>query len=337
MPLNCQEIKTFLNLLALKQASFKLATEEALQGGDFTHAKQLKQELETLTHSLHEAILPTQLEQAGALFQENFLGPDALQKTFGFTLEIKNIPFIPFSKQELKEAKERGDILIYNCTSTPEGKPLTLETMARLSGGNVPIKDKEGNDVYPLYIEQFNPDGSIYTGAWFKNDPLILSATPETGWQIVSPDIITDSTSKNYINQTDFLINHIKQSFTGQTFKKGSIEARAEEEWIKQKPIIQKLITENKTKEASEALSCLQVSSLFREPLGNTVFRYLVALKAINKRLFSDSRYSWSKTVVSDGFLAGFGYADRRGARVVRGDPGDGWANEGVVSSRRKI
>jgi len=272
--------------------------------------------------------------EAETLFGKRFIGPDQIEATFGFTIERKDLPPLPFSKQELREAQARGDFLIYNCSHTPEGKPLTLETMARLSGGNKPTKDKDGHDVYPFYRDQFNEAGNIKNDAWFKQDPLIMNATPEAGWQLVSPAILEGSTSQNYLDQTDFLIDHMRGD---SDFPQGSQEQKAETEWQEKKPDIRKLLDDNKIKEASTLLSSLHVSTLFREPLGNTVFRYLVSLQARGERLFNDGKYTWSNTVASNGRLARFGGAGRDGASVGGCVPRDDWSNGGAVSSRRRI
>lgn len=277
--------------------------------------------------------------EARELFQENFLGPEAIEAAFGFRPEVKDIPAIPFSKRELEEAARGGEMLVLNWDETPEGTPLSIETMAkraltRLPDGNVIEKHPDGTPKrHLLHKDQFEDNGTIMSGAWFVKDQNILSVTPERGWQLVSPDIVRDSTSKNYLDQTEFLIDHIRTTFPNGTFPTGSKEALAEEGWKQERPKIQKLIDEGNIKDASRVLSDLAVSKLFREPVANTIFRYLVAYRN-GKQLFTDGTYSWSDTVASDGFLALFGYADAVGACVDGYGPGSGWTRSGVVSSR---
>ena len=234
-------------------------------------------------------------------------------------------------------------MLVLNWDVTREGEPLTIERMAKLAIGNLPgksnviEKNRDGTPKrYLLYEDQFEDDGGIRNGAWFSGDRNMLEATPERGWQLVSQGIIPNSTSKNYPDQTQLLVDHIKTTFPNGAFPKGSEEKKAEEEWERERPNIRKLIDTNDDNGASESLSKLEITKRFREPVGNTIFRYLVAYKQ-GKQLFTDGKYSWSGTVVSDGYLANFGGADAGGAFVRRLVPRGVLAGRGVVFSRRRI
>ena len=278
--------------------------------------------------------------EARELFRQDFLGPEEIEATFGFTIDRKDIPEIPFSRKELQEANDRSEMLVLNWDRTPEGEPLTTGTMVllalvRLPNGNVIEKNQDGTPKRCLlYEDQFGHDGSIKSDAWFSGDKNILSVTPERGWQLVSPDIIPDSTGKNYLDQTQLLSDSMRKTFPNGVFPQGSKERKAEEEWEQERPKIQRLLDAGQWQDASVALSRLEISKLFREPVGNTIFRYLVAYRN-GKQLFMDRKYSWSDTVDSVGGLARFGTAGASGARVCGLRPGYPLGDLGVVSSRR--
>jgi len=295
-----------------------------------------------------------QIEQTREIMEKNgpefFLGPDDIEQTFGFKPEAKDIPPILFSKEEIERHQKLGDMLVLNLDKTSDGIPLTIEEMAeraiKIIGSNVIEKDAEGNPTkYLLYNDQFDENGKMKSEAWFSGETEIKKQTPKAGWQFVSPDIITNfkttdkngqpitetSTSKKYLPQTELLIENAKSNFFDGQFPPEYQEA--EKEFHQKKPEIEKLIQESNYTEAAKSISALKILQLLREPVQNTIFRYLVSFKK-GKQLFTDGKYSWSSGVSSDGHLLYFGSADARGADVHGAGPGRADGALGVVSSR---
>ncbi len=291
-----------------------------------------------------ETILPGELSEQIKMAQEMmerggkefFLGPDDLGEAFGFKLEAKDVPPIPFSREEIELHQKLGDMLVLNIDRTPEGLPLTIEEMAERAikniGSNVIEKDTEGNPTkYLLYNDQFDESGKIKSGAWFSGEDEIRKQTPRVGWQFVSPNILPDSTNKNYLAQTELLIKNAKGKFFNNNFP---LEYQnAEEEFNQKKAAIAELVKNSKYVEVAKELSVLKISQLLREPLQNTILRYLVSFKK-GKQLFTDGKYSWSSGVSSGGFLLDFGLAAAYGADVFRSRPDGSVGRLGVVSSR---
>lgn len=257
------------------------------------------------------------------------------RKCGGFKFEDKDIPKLPFSKEDIENHQQLGDILILNLDKTPDGTPLTIEEMAQRAmqniGGNVIEKDASGNpSKYLLYKNQFDENGNLKSEAWFSNEAEIKKQTPKLGWQFVSPNILSDSTNKNYLTQTELLIKNAKENFFNNNFPLEYEEA--EEEFNQKRANIVELIKNSNYVEAVKSLSALKISQLLREPVQNTVLRYLVSFKK-GKQLFIDEKYSWSRGVSSAGDLLVFGFADGTGANVNRNKPDNSNDNLGVVSS----
>lgn len=76
MPLNCPHLKSPLDQLSLKQASFKETIIQATLSRNHTEAWRLKGETESLLHSIQETLIPAQIEYAEKLFdQEHLITP----------------------------------------------------------------------------------------------------------------------------------------------------------------------------------------------------------------------------------------------------------------------
>jgi len=169
------------------------------------------------------------------------------------------------------------------------------------------------------------------SGTWFSSETKVRKQTPKLGWQFVSPNILPDSTGKNYIAQTEMLIENARSNFFDGNLPQEYLEA--EKEFKIEKSKIEKFIKNSNYVKASKTLSALKISQLLREPVQNVIFRYLVSFKK-GKQLFMDGEYSWASSFSSDGFLLRFGGTYATGADVGRIRPALSFDSLGVVSSR---
>jgi len=206
------------------------------------------------------------------------------------------------------------------------------ERAIRSIGSNVIEKDKDGNPTkYLLSKNQFYDQGKIKSGTWFSRETKVRKQTPELGWQFVSPNILPNSTGKNYIAQTEMLIENARSNFFDGNLPQEYLEA--EKEFKIEKSKIEEFIENNNYVKASKTLSALKISQLLREPVQNVIFRYLVSFKK-GKQLFTVGGYSWASSLSSGGNLLSFGNANATGAGVSRIWPGSSFDNLGAVSSR---
>lgn len=173
-------------------------------------------------------------------------------------------------------------------------------------------------------------------------DKLALSATkkslekaPDTCWALVTKDIIADTTSKNYVEQTEQMIKYLQENiFAGREIPSEYQEAITEFEAQKEElRLLAQSSDESQWKLATERLSNLNITRLCRPTRDEVLYDMEVYYQANDERLFPD-KYTWTSTRDSDGHLVDVGGFDAGGASVGRDRPDDRDAYLGVSFSR---
>ena len=108
--------------------------------------KKVEQALDT---AKREGLVPEakeaniEFDEAREIFGKDFLGPEAIKKTYGVELtpgELQEVENIPFTREELEQAKQLGMMLVLRVPSIGEGKeakPLTIDQIReKFSGGD---------------------------------------------------------------------------------------------------------------------------------------------------------------------------------------------------------
>ena len=289
------------------------ALAEAREAGDAATAEALMEqhrdavepmEAPTVTGESPEGTTLADAERI--LGKESVLGPKAVERVFGKT---ERIPPIPFSKEELERAKELGQQLIFytdTLSSTTLGEkvaPLTLE--------NLRTKFTKSHDDGKVFYSHGSDD------FWYKNEDFFKKEKPRTGWRLTSKDLIPDSTSKNYVEQTDVLIEHLqKQVFKGVKLPKPYEDAIVE--WKRERAKIEPLATsstDTEWKRGSQMLADLEITKLTRELPVEVMYRFI-----LNDQIHKDkplpSTYTWTAGRDSGGRLVSVGFFDAEGADV---------------------
>lgn len=249
------------------------------------------------------------------------LGPEAIKKSFGIEVRMEAVPPIPFSREELERAKTLGQLLILRVNKSSDGTDLTM------------------NKMNELLLEKFKREGLgkvVYEGSdWYKTEEFFTSETPSLGWALVSKEVIPDSTSKNYLGQTEVLANYIKnQLFLGMPIPSQWQEA-LDEFWAK-KDLIYPLVSSTDEllwKDAAKQLSELKLNRLARQTPTEVLYDLLVRFQTSSERLL-ENRYTWTKRLSSRGGLVGVGYFDADGAHVSDVRPDRSGGSLGVSFSR---
>ena len=255
-------------------------------------------------------------QEARDILGSDCLGPEAVEKLLGQRPEY--IPPIPFSREDLERAKEVGQFLILRVDKAPDGTPLTLQAMHQLWSAKFEAAGK-GKILYEIK-DQWKLDSDFFT-----------QETPHVSWALVSKELVPNSTSKNYIVQTEVLIDYLTTKvFEGQQAPPEYQVAIAEFE--AKKPNITQLMASN-WQEAARMLEALQITRLTRQTPTEARYDSLVYLENNDKRLLENS-YTWTSRRSSDGNLVDFGNADAEGADVNRWKPGSTHDGLGVVLSR---
>lgn len=259
--------------------------------------------------------------EAHELFKENFLGPEALEKTFGFRLEAQDIPAIPFSKQELEEAAKRGEMLVLQQGALPDGTPLT------------------GKLIHERFGTQQDGSKFLYDTNWYQNEDFFTQEVPRNGWVLVSKEAVAGTKNQNYLDQTETLVRHIeKDIFPTMSPTRREVYKRAIATYRNQKPTIEALWQdyEKNWKDIARILSELDITKLSRESAVEIWYRMKLAnsvRKARDKNILS-SEYSWAHSRSSAGGLVRVGLFDSGGVRVLWNDPRFHFGSLGVAFFR---
>jgi len=308
------------------------ALAEAREAGDVAAAEALMEQHRDVVEPMETSTVPGESSEGATLAEaerilgkESILGPKDVEKVFG--LKLDRVPPIPFSELELQRAKELGQQLIFytdalsSAASGEKAAPLTLE--------NLRTKFTKSHDDGKVFYSHGSDD------FWYKNEDFFKKEKPRTGWRLTSKDLIPDSTSKNYVEQTDTLIEYLqKQVFKGTKPPKPYEDAIAQ--WKRERSKIEPLATsstDTEWKRGSQMLADLAITKLTRELPIEVMYRFV-----LNDQIHKDkplpSTYTWTASRASDGNLVDVGDFDGTGADVRRRHPGLRSGNLGVSFSR---
>lgn len=248
----------------------------------------------------------------------NFFGPKAVEKTFGVT--FKEVPPIPFTKEELEEAVERGEMLILRASEISSGKPLSMEKM---------------HEKLSKKWEKENKGGVFNSAEGWKSiiPDIYVGEAPRAGWALVSKELVPDTTSKNYLEQTQALVDYLKKTVFAEVGMTKEYE-EAFKEFESKKTKLAKLIGED-WKEAARQLSTLKVNQLARHSVPEIMYDLLLHHDNNPDAKLLESQYTWTNSLSSDGRLVFAGYFDSEGVLGGGWDPGSRTGVIGVSLSRR--
>lgn len=254
-------------------------------------------------------------EAAREIMGGDYLGPEAVEKTFGVKLEAGEIPPIPFTTAELARAEELGQFLILRVNRAPDNAPLTMEKM------NALLADK---------FKKAKKGKVLYNTDWYNSEEFYRNDTCKSRWALVSKGLVPNSTSKDYLQQTEILTEYVKnQVFAGTALPAEYQTAIAELE--NKKDQLRQLISNDWQKAAIE-LSKLKINQLTRQDPTEVLYDLLVYFQQ-NARLL-ENRYTWTLRLSSVGRLVLVGGFDVDGAGVRGGGPGDASGYLGVSFAR---
>ena len=265
------------------------------------------------------------IESAQRLFGENFLGPRQVEKGLDIKINDKDIPAIPFTEEELREAKDRGEILILFCDKSLQGQAITMEYMDRHLKTQFE-KDQKGKILY-------NTD-------WYKSEDFFTKDTPKLRWRLVSTELLSESLNKNYLQQTEILADYVRKTI----FRNKKLPAEyqtALKEFEDQKASIAQLIGNNWQEaakklgglRAAKKLGGLKLTQLLRNTPSEWMYTSLVYFQNTGKRLLPNA-VTWTSSRSSSGSLVCVGGFGSVGLSVGDDDPGGSNYYLGVCPSR---
>ncbi len=270
------------------------------------------------------------LEKAREIIgDENFYGPKEITETFNIKgwENSFNIPEIQFSKEDLERAKELGQELILYVHHDARGNFLTVKRIKELCG--TPFKEQNRTSKGETFV----------ASTWFETDSIASKETPRLGWRLSGKEAFKGSENKNYIQQTEAIIEYLKQEVFPDGFPLEYQEAVSEFDSVKE--TLRTLSESDKSGEwklGTEKLAELKINQMCRENFAEVIYRLALHEKKTGERLLDPSRrdiyYTWTNSRASGGSLVSVGRFASGGADVDGWTPGRSGSSLGVCFSR---
>lgn len=259
--------------------------------------------------------------------EKEVMGPEQIEKAFGMKLRTEEVPAIPFSKFELKRAKDLGQFLVLRTGKAPDGKPLTMEKMNGMLASKFQDEDK-GDILYSvdLYAEQ-----PFYTGG--KEKKPADHSTPNSEWALTTKELLSDSTNKNYLEQTEVIATYLE----GEVFKDRTLPPEykeAIEELKAKKSQLQTLLREGDRSKFEPEISKLKINRLTRQNPSEVLYDLLMYFQNNGERLL-ENKWVWTHAADSDGDRVDLGGFVSGGLVVDRRSDDYSHSAIGVVFSRK--
>lgn len=266
-----------------------------------------------------EGPIAQQIEAAiEKLGKENVFGPQEVEKTFG--VRVEEVPDIPFSIEQIERAEKLGQMLVLRVDKTPDGKPMSMEAM---------------NEILVKKWEKEGKGGILNSADGWKNwigEDFFTKEHPRLGWALVSKEVMPETLSKNYLEQTEAIVQALKdKAFKDLDLPEEYTEAITEFE-SKKKRLAE--LMDADWQAAAKQFAELKISQLTRQTIPEVVYDVAMYLDKNNERLLSD-KYTWTTSLAPGGYLVGVGYFDALGVDGLRWLPDDRLGYLGVSLSRR--
>jgi hypothetical protein len=194
-------------------------------------------------------------------------------------------------------------------------------------------------------LDKKKKDGTklLYDNDWYKNEKFFTEERTELRWKLVSKDLIPNSTSKNYLEQTGILADYVVGLYGTEEMPKDVKEALGE--WIalkNNKKEFKKLqdntvsSDEAEWKSAADTLEKLKLTQMFRESFIEWFYRTALTERTTGERLLPNT-YSWTKSRASSGDFVRAGDFYDGGGDVYRSRPRYSNSNLGCAFSAVKL
>lgn len=323
-----------------KDLNTKQKIEEILQGRSIDDIISENSKVVSLEYKKIENILgfslaeiPNEMREkmleAKEVMEDSFFSYREIEEAFGIKINRELIPEIPFSQDDLERARELKQMLILRVDKKSEREPLTIAKMSELLKGKV----KDGGKTL-LYD---NGSGKIEDSdsAWYKKEDFITKETPKLAWALVGKEVIPGSLGKNYLEQTEEIVEYLKNKvFEG---KKIPSEFQAAiGEFEKSKDEIENLLAVDWRK-AAEKLVNLQITKITRPTPVEVFYDLILYFQNRGERLLEDiPRFTWTSSRNSNEEFIRAGFFTRSGVSFSPWGPDGADSYLGATFSRLK-
>ena len=310
---------------------FSAAIERAAQSGDFSQAGAMKDDIEERLKNLETELYQNEdlsRKEAKEIMGANFFGIEEIKAVLNLEFRDQIIPDIPFSRGILEKLKNTHQLILYGGMFRDQFAHLetSQEFDARLKN-----KKKDGTKL-------------LASVDWYKDEKFFTQERTKLEWKLVSKDLIPNSTSKNYLEQTAVLADYVRGLYDDRSKMPDEVRT-ALDEWdflennaVKfselQKNTVSSTVAEWKS--AALTLESLKLTQLFRESFSEWIYRTALTERATGERLLPNT-YSWTKSRPSVGDFVLAGYFDDDGGNVDRRRPRISDSSIGCAFSAGKL
>lgn len=252
------------------------------------------------------------IKEAKTLFGSSFFGPDEARSIFG--LEVVNIPAINATREELKQAKALGQILILQL-------PITIEQIIKT------LKGKTKNGKKLLYGLD-KSTGELQGNNLYNHRGIFKENISEPCWQLVSPDVIPGSLDKDYWGQTEALADYLWYNFSvGGKLPPEYQDAIDEMEQLrndrfgtKSSEEIHEIISDDHRYYAGR-IARLKINQLYRQTANQVLYTMAGYERKTGQRILYNYCTSTNTIWESYGELVYVGFFDDNGSSIDSGRP----------------
>ena len=312
--MTCQQITQHIRNLATQKKAFDEAC--GMSNPDIKTIFSIKEEIDSIIEIVDK--IQIDIETARKLMGKDFIGPDEVRSAFLNQVEIPSVlPLIPFTRRELKRAKELGQVLILH-------SPVTMAQIKSALNGKLEDESKLLN----------NDDITD----WYEDKSFFNTELSRADWTLITKEVLPGSLGKNYLEQTQILINYLQNDvFKDKVMPKQYTKAVAEfQNYIKANPDFADRITsddEPTWKAAAEKLESFQITQLTRPSPVEVLYFIAAYFQTTGERLLKYTR-TWTGRHCHDIGFVDLGYFDTAGVRVSGRGPGGHSFGLGVSLSR---
>lgn len=238
------------------------------------------------------------LAEAKEIMGADLLGSAEIKQSLG--VELREIPPIPFTRQELEKFKAEGFQLILRVDKDADGRSLTMKRL---------------NEIFTPKFASQQKGKVLYEVGWYSDEHFYTAETPAFGWHLQQKEFLPNSTGKNYLEQTQLVLDYLTtKKFSDPLKEKQRQEAVREAEHLL--PEISELDISQDWQEITQRLSALKINNYRRSP-AEVVYDHALQLDTQTPCLFNGrALYDWTKSRSSDGYLVSVGGGDARGLYV---------------------
>jgi hypothetical protein len=249
--------------------------------------------------------------EAREIFGEDYLGPDEIGQAFLGRVEITVVPRIPFSRGELKRASELGQMLILRVDTATDGSALTMKKIYEMMNN----RTKGGGKI-------------LYNTGWYEDMSFYTNESPKAAWALVSKYEISDTGDKNYLEQTDEIVEYLKGVFPDN--KLPDRYQKAIDEYLSERSEIA-LLLDSERSIATDRLESLELTQLTRQTPVEAMYDLFLYFQQTGARLLDIRTTSRSD---SGGTFIAVGNFDGSGMLVPRQSVDDTIMGYGAALSR---